>query len=295
MTNCHLIGATGFLGENFCRLTSDITSVSRNLPFNKTRQHLKLDSIRDYAFLDDEVLDNVIFLIGSSDHQIINKHPTLAFEKNVLPLASFLHYCQNRRQRPKKIITFTTMLQYDSDRMSIPCDEKQPIKPYVNNYVLSKVMAENISELYRESLPIIDIRLSNVYGPTHLKRPDIVPSLIEKINLSDEATVWTKKPKRDFVYVEDVVKWVHLLFETDFSGPVNLGSGVSRSIGELCDILSSQTGVAIGDEGITVDGHMEYYHDLTLLNSLIGPVSPTSLEVGLAETLKYNKFIQNNK
>lgn len=290
MSVCHLIGSTGFLGENFCRLNSDLISVSRRIPFNKTKRHINLKSLDDYSFLDDEFLENVIFLIGCSDHKLINCHPTLAFEKNVMPLATFLHYCKHRKQKPNKIITFTTMLQYDTQRMRLPCDETQAINPSVNNYVLSKVMAENVSSIYRDTLSVIDIRLSNVYGPTHLKRPDIVPSIIEKIKSTSAVSVWTKEPVRDFVYVEDVVGWVYELFETDFSGPVNVGSGVPRSIGDLCDILSQYTGVAIDDEGRAVDGHMEYYHDLKRLNNLIGVVFPTTLEVGLHKTLEYMAF-----
>ena len=295
MSDVYLIGPTGFLGESFCRLSPDIISVGRSRPFNKSKKHIKIGSDLDFSYLDEESLEYVIFLIGSSDHEVINNHPTLAFEMNVLPLAKFLYYCSKRNQRPKKVITFTTMLQYDSAEMQLPCDENQAIKADQNNYILSKVMAENISNLYRNYFDIIDIRLSNVYGPTHLNRPDIVPTLLQKALRGKEITVWNKKPTRDFVFVEDVVNSVLSLLHTDYSGPINVGSGVGRSVGELCDILENLTGCRIISQDRKVSGHMNYYHNLSLLRSLIKIDQVTSLETGLLETVRYAQKLVNRK
>lgn len=293
MSNIHLVGPTGFLGENFCRLSQNVISIGRSRPFNRTKKHIKLGSDLDFSILDDEYLEYVIFLIGSSDHEIINHHPTLAFEMNVLPLAKFLYYCSKRNQRPKKVVTYTTMLQYDKEKMQLPCNEAQEVKADQNNYILSKVMAENISNLYRKYFEIIDIRLSNVYGPTHLKRPDIVPTLVQKTLNSKETSVWSKRPIRDFVFVNDVVDSVLALLRTDYSGPVNVGSGVGCSVGSLCDILETLTGCRILSEGRDVSGHMEYYHDLTLLRSLTSLTEPTTLESGLYETVKYARELDS--
>ena len=179
------------------------------------------------------------------------------------------------------------MLQYDTTKMNIPCNEKQPINPFLNNYVLSKVMAEQVSQLYRKIFNIIDIRLSNVYGPTHLIRPDLIPTILYQIFSENKTvSVWTKKPVRDFVYVKDVVDAIMLLLNTDFSGPINVGSGIGRSVGEVCDIIENLCHKKILTDDIPVTGHMKYVHDLTLLNSLI-PYNPTDLEKGLRDTVDY--------
>lgn len=291
--NVHIIGPTGFLGESFCRLSKNFISVGRSRPFNQVHKHIELGSDFNFSVLDDEHLEYLIFLIGSSDHEVINNHPTLALEMNVLPLANFLYYCSKRNQKPKKVITFTTMLQYDTAEIQLPCDETQAIKADQNNYILSKVTAENISNLYRRYFEIIDIRLSNVYGPTHLKRPDIVPTLVQKALCNKSISVWNKRPIRDFVFVEDVVKSVLALLRTDYSGPVNVGSGVGRSVGELCDILENLTGCRITSQDREVSGHMVYYHDLSLLRSLINIDQVTSLDAGLLETVQYARKIAN--
>lgn len=289
-----LVGPTGFLGESFLRLNPNIISVGRKEPVNPSIQHIKINSDFDFSPLDELNVDNAIFLIGSSDHKILNQHPTIAFEKNVLPLSRFLHYMSTRKKPPHKILTFTTMLQYDSEKMKLPCDETQPIKAHINNYVLSKVTAEQISKMYRKFFEIIDIRLSNVYGPTHLRRPDLIPSLIHSILDKSTTKVWTKKPLRDFVFVDDVVNIVMKLLKTDYSGPINVGSGKSESVKNICDILEKLCGVKIFSEEREVSGHMEYYHDLSLLNSLV-KFCPTPINKGLKKTYDYMYSIEREE
>ena len=286
----YLIGPTGFLGENFARIKKEIITVGRNKPLNKTVKHITIGSEFDFSVLDDEDLEHVIFLIGCSDHELVNNHPTMAYEMNVLPLSRFLFYCRSRKKQPKKIITFTTMLQYNTELMTIPCDEQQAVKPFTNNYVLSKVTAEELSMMYRKDLDIVDIRLSNVYGPTHLRRPDLVPSLIHRILDENRISAWTFEPVRDFVFVDDVVDAVCKLLRTDFSGAVNVGSGIGRSVGDVCQILEKLSNLVAKSEDKPVTGHMKYVHDLKLLHSLID-YSSTPLEQGIETTFKYMKSL----
>ena len=289
-----LIGPTGFLGLSFLEKRPNIIAVGRaEIPSSLSNEFIKIDSIDDFSVLDSVQFENVIFLIGSSDHEKLNSDPTMAMEKNVLPLSKFLHYLKESNKKINKVITFTTMLQYDSNKISNPCIESEPKNPFVNNYVLSKFTAEMVSQRYREWLPIIDIRLSNVYGPTPLRRPDLVPTLVWKILENQKISVWTKKPKRDFVYVDDVINAVMALIDTSYSGPINIGSGVMNSVGDVCDLLSKFSGCDIKDLDKDVSGHYEYCHDLSLVKSLTNWSPEYSLEKGLEETYKTMKSISD--
>lgn len=280
-----LIGPTGFLGPAFLKMDPSILAVGRSsLPSYLSNQFVEIGSNLDFSPLDKVDFENVIFLIGSSEHKVLNSHPTMAIEKNVLALTSFLSYLKSSRRKVNKIINFTTMLQYDSDKMSIPCNEAQPRNPYVNNYVMSKYVSELITEQYRDSFPIIDVRISNVYGPTPLYRPDIVPSLIWRILEDRKASVWNKSPKRDFIFVEDAVDAVLKLLESSYSGPVNLGSGISSSVAELCSCLERLSGVSIDNQDIPVSGHMEFCQDISLIKSIIDWSPQFNLQAGLEKT-----------
>ena len=291
-----LIGPTGFLGPAFLKIDPSIVAVGRSpLPRYLSNDFVQIGGDLDFSPLDDIHFDNVIFLIGSSDHKILNSHPTMALKKNVLALSSFLSYLKNSGKKVNKVINFTTMLQYDSLKMEIPCNEEQPRNPYVNNYVMSKYVSELITTQYRDYFPIIDVRISNVYGPTDLYRPDIVPSLIWSILETGKASVWNKSPKRDFIFVEDAVNAVLKLIESDYSGPVNLGSGVSSSVFELCAHLESLANISINDEGIPVSGHMDFCQDISLIQSITNWSPQFNLGTGLDKTFKEMQRHYNNQ
>ena len=283
-----LIGPTGFLGPAFLKSDPSIIGVGRStLPPYLKNDFIRIEEDLDFSCLDNVEFKNVIFLIGSSDHGLLNNHPTLAIEKNVLCLSVFLDYLKKSDRKINKIINFTTMLQYDSQKLVLPCNENNPRNPHINNYVMSKVISEMVTEQYREHFPIIDIRISNVYGPTRLARPDLVPTLIWKAlsgNAKTHLTVWNKKPRRDFIFVEDAIAAVLALFKTDYSGPVNLGSGISHSVGDVCSVIEKLSNKSFEDKGLSVTGHMEYVHDISLLQSLINWLPYFSLEEGLLKT-----------
>ena len=285
-----LIGPTGFLGPAFLKIDPGIIAVGRSrLAVGLNNNFVKIGNDLNFSPLDKIDFDNVIFLIGSSDHKVLNAHPTMAMEKNVLALSSFLAYLKKSKRKINKIINFTTMLQYDATKMSIPCDEDQPRNPFVNNYVLSKYVSELVTQQYRDNFSIIDVRISNVYGPTPLYRPDIVPSLIWSLLENGEASVWNKTPKRDFIFVEDAVGAVLKLLESSYSGPINLGSGVSSSVEELCGYLEDLSAISISNQDIPVSGHMEFCQDISLIKSIIDWEPKFNLEKGLTKTFSEMK------
>ncbi len=280
-----LIGPTGFLGPSFLEKDPSIIGVGRNrLPNHLTNNFFYIESDKKFSMLDDLDFQNVIFLIGSSDHNKLNINPTLAIEKNVLALSRFLWYLKSAKRKVNKIINFTTMLQYDTSKMKLPCDELQPRNPSANNYVMSKYMSELITQQHRDEFEIIDIRISNVYGPTRLIRPDIVPSIIWPLIHKKSASVWTKKPIRDFIFVDDAIDSVLKLIKSNFNGSLNLGTGIGTSVGQLCNHLEELSGIEISDQNIKVPGHMEFFQDISLLKSIINWTPKYSLKEGLTKT-----------
>ena len=52
--------------------------------------------------------------------------------------------------------------------------------------------AEEITKIYSNEIPIINIRLSNIYGPSILSRPDIILSIFEKIFFKKKVKIKSK-------------------------------------------------------------------------------------------------------
>jgi len=290
MSKTILFGGSGFLGPIVLQEFPDIISAGRTKPpENVKNRHIDLPDLDHLEILDDIEFDKVIFLIGNSNHHIINTKPAMGIEYNVLPLKKILHYLQKRRI--KKFIAFTTMLLYDVNKMKLPVDENQPINPYINDYVFSKYLAEEVTKSYSDKVPIINVRITNIYGPTKLIRPDMVPSLIKAVLTSDEAEVWNTEPERDFIFAADAAHAVVKLLDTDYTGVINLGSGQMNSVGKIVDIIGRLSGKKIKVLNKRVSGPMKYVQDISLITKLTGWKPEHSLEEGLTKTYEeMNKY-----
>ncbi len=288
MSQTILFGGSGFLGPIILEKYPDIISIGRSLlpPYLKNK-HITLRSLDNLTALDSVNFDKVIFLIGSSNHHMINRKPSMGIDYNVLPLKKILFYLQKRKI--KKFICFTTILLYDVNKMKLPVNETQAINPYTNDYVFSKYLSEELITFYSDKIPSIIVRFSNIYGPTKLIRPDLVPTLIQKALSPNEVTVWNTKPVRDFLYTPDAADAIIKLLDTDYVGPVNLGTGKSVSVRQITNIIEDLSGKKIKDLNKPVSGPMNFVCDISLVKNLTGWEPKYSIEEGLKETYKIMK------
>lgn len=282
MSQTVLFGGSGFLGPIILEKYPNIVSIGRSpIPTNLKNKHISLSNLDDLAILDSVDFDKVIFLIGSSNHHVINTMPSMGIEYNVLPLKKILFYLQKRKI--KKFICFSTILLYDVNKMKLPVDETQSINPYINDYVFSKYLSEELIKFYSNKIPSIIVRFSNIYGPTKLIRPDLVPTLIQEALSPNKVTVWNTKPVRDFLYTPDAADAIIKLLETDYTGPVNLGTGKSVSVGQIAEIIEKLSGKKIKNLDKPVSGPMNFICDISLVKKLTGWKPKYSIEEGLRE------------
>lgn len=286
-----LFGGSGFLGSVFLKEHPDIISVGRTHPGPDIQNtHIHVPDMDSLYLLNNVDFDNVIFLVGNSNHHVLNSSAMMAIEHNVLPLKKILHYLQNRKIN--KFVCFSTILLYGDMSKGRPVHEDDAIFPYQNEYVFSKYLGEQVSEFYKNKVPIINVRLSNIYGETALVRPDLVPTLMKDVLTKDQPSVWTFEPKRDFVFTSDAADAVLRLLDTDFTGTVNIGTGQMHSIGEIAKIVENISGKKIISLDKKVTGVMEFVADISLLQRLTGWKPKYSLREGLEKT--FNIMKKNN-
>ena len=291
-----LFGGSGFLGNIFLREYPDIISVGRREP-GQGRDNSKhiYCTMDDLSPLDDIDFDNVIFLVGNSNHHQINSNCMMGIEYNVIPLKKILHYLKKSNKKINKFICFTTILLYGSEPKGRPVNASDEIYPYQNEYVFSKFLAEQVYEFYKKDIPIINIRLCNIYGDTSLIRPDLVPTLVYDSITKDEPTIWNRNPKRDFIFTVDAASAIMKLLKTDYTGYLNLGSGETSSVGDIVDIISELSNKQIKSLDIPVDGVMEFKTDISLLEKLTNWKSKFSLKEGLLRTFNTMKSELNRE
>ena len=288
MAKTILFGGSGFFGPVILKKNPEIISIGRTRPSEDIiNNHINISSLDELNVLDDIKFDKVIFLIGSSNHHEINKKVTMGLDFNVYPIKKILTYLSKREI--KKFICFTTVLLYDANKMILPVSENQKIDPYINDYVFSKYLSEEIVRYFSSKIPSIIVRLSNIYGYTRLIRPDLVPTIMQKIFLKDEIKIWSSKPKRDFIFVEDAADAVIKLLNTDHNGVINLGSGEMNSIEKIINYVEKLSGKKIISENKKVSGPMELKVDISLIKRLTGWRPAYSLEEGLEKTFNIMK------
>ena len=266
-----LFGGSGFLGPYILRENPAMISVGRTPPPTSNR-HIQVASLENLDALRQVAFDKVIYIIGNTDHYNLEKEtvprgePT-AYDYHVLPLIRTL---EQLKERPlKKFIHFSTVLLYDETKFSLPVSEHSPINPYKNRYVLSKYMAEEASKFYARWMPIITVRLANIYGPTPLERFDLIHMLCRQLLAEGKAQMWSTRTKRDFIYIQDAAQAIVKLLDTDYTGTLNLGSGTMTPVARVKEILEAVSGGRIEVMDVPVTGPPEFQCDMTTVNRLI--------------------------
>jgi len=283
MSKTLLFGGSGFLGNVFLREYPDMISVGRTSPFEGVKNtHIHISDMSDLSQLDDVEFDKVIFLIGNSNHHLLNSECMKSIDYNVIPLKQALHYMQTRKL--KKFVCFTSILLYGNEPKERAVNESDEVYPYQNEYLFSKYLAEQVVEFYKDKVPVINVRLSNIYGDTSLIRPDLVPTLINDVLTKEEPTVWSLKPARDFIFATDAAEAIVKVLDTDFTGHLNLGSGEMYSIADIVKIIEELSGKKIKSLNQDVTGVMKFKTDISLIKSLTNWEPKHSLYDGLKKT-----------
>jgi GDP-L-fucose synthase len=139
---------------------------------------------------------------------------------------------------------------------------------------------------------------TNLYGPHDnfdLKSSHVLPALIRKFHEAKVAaqpsvTIWgTGKPRREFLYVEDLADAVVFLLEqSDTTELVNVGTGKDCTILELAQLVRD----VVGFEGDIVhdtskpDGTPQKLLDVSRLQAL-GWKPSVTLREGIASTYRW--------
>lgn len=266
-----LFGGSGFLGPYILENYPDVISVGRTQP-TAPNHHIHVDSLANLDVLREVKFDKVIYIIGNTDHyslerEVLSPGEPTAFDYHLFPTVQVM---EQLKQYPiRKLIHFSTILIYDRDRFTLPVSETAPIDPYRTRYVLSKYMSEEACKFYSAWIPIINVRLSNIYGPTRLRRFDLIHVLIRQLQETRRGSVWTTKPERDFIYVEDVAHAVMKLLECDYTGTINLGTGTMTRVKAVVDLLQNLSGIEIEDQNLNVSGPLRFQCDMTTVNRII--------------------------
>ena len=146
-----------------------------------------------------------------------------------------LNILELARKFNSKVIFFSSYV-YGTPRY-LPIDEHHPLEAH-NPYAQSKIICEKLCEGYARDfdLPVIIFRPFNIYG-TGQNSYFLIPTILNQVK-TGLVKLQDSRPKRDFIFVDDVISAIRSVISSSTSHIdfYNLGYGVSHSIS---DIISS--------------------------------------------------------
>jgi Nucleoside-diphosphate-sugar epimerases len=177
--------------------------------------------------------DVVVHLAGRSSVPDSWADAAAFMKTNLLGTVGALNYCKHHRAR----LVFLSSYMYGNPS-ALPIRETAPVVAN-NPYALSKKLAEETCRFYSErcGVDVVILRVFNVYGPGQADT-FVVPYVVRQVRKGQAIRVKDLEPRRDYVYVTDVVEAIVKAVESPQRFTVlNIGSGVSYSVAELIQTI----------------------------------------------------------
>jgi len=272
-------GASGFIGRALtARLKAEGMDV---VPVDSTDGDIA--SRKTLAKFEHENIAHVFHLAGKTFVPDSWDDPQAFCQVNVLGTVNILEFCRKR----KIPMTYVSAYVYGHPD-SLPIGENSAIRPS-NPYALTKRMAEEACEFYASAyeLPVATIRPFNVYGIGQAEN-FLIPAIISQA-LDDAENIVVKDlvPKRDYVYLEDLVTALLATLAKQGGYRVyNIGSGISLSVQEVIDVIQR-----------IADTHKRVVCDnVTRANELmdvVADISKAGNELGWQPEFSFHSGIEN--
>ena len=303
ITNKRIIvtGGSGFLGQHVvARLRRAGCS---NIVVPRSAQYDLSHEADIKRLLDDHQPHIVIHLAALVGGIGANRHnPGSFLYKNLIMGAQLIEHA--RLRGVEKFLMAGTICAYPKFT-PVPFKESDLWNGYPEEtnapYGIAKKVLITQLEAYRQQYGFngVNLLIVNLYGPGDnfdLNSSHVIPALIRKCvearERGDKAVkVWgTGKPTREFLYVEDAARAIHLAMEQlDRSEPLNIGTGEEITIAELVRLIARHAGYR-GDvvfEPNQPDGQPRRCLDVSRAREILGFQAETTLEAGLAKTIAW--------
>jgi len=227
MGNILVTGADGFIGKRLVIKLKDLGYT--------VLEHTIHDGDIASTTLDFQDVDHVFHLAGLTYVPYSWENPSEFYRVNVMGTQNVLEFCRKNDAS----LTFPSTYVYGAP-ITIPISERHPVNPNTP-YNHSKVLCESLCEFYNKvfKIDITVLRPFNIFGAG--QSPEfLIPTVINQIINQDVKEIIVKDllPKRDYLYVDDLVEAMCITVGNKGYRVYNVGSGSSLSVEEV--ILSIQ-------------------------------------------------------
>ncbi len=233
MKNCFLItGVAGFIGSALAKILlmngENVVGVDNlnsyydpNLKIARLNDIKKLAHDKNWTFHEISINENqsveeifkltkpkiVVNLAAQAGVRYSLENPSTYIQSNLVGFNNILEGC--RKYNVENLIYASSSSVYGGNK-NLPFNEQQAVNHPISLYAATKkaneLMAHTYSHLYK--IPSTGLRFFTVYGPWG--RPDMAPMIFANSILSGKPiNIFNYgKMKRDFTYIDDIVKGI---------------------------------------------------------------------------------------
>jgi nucleoside-diphosphate-sugar epimerase len=219
------------------------------------------------------------------------------------------------RKNVKKVFYSSSACVYPEFNQADPqnpnCEESSAYPAFPDSeYGWEKLFSERMFQAFQKNYGL-DIRIArfhNIFGPNGTwqggkeKAPAAMLRKVITCENGGEIEVWGDGSQtRSFLYIDDCVQSVFRLMESDFSGPVNIGSEDRVTLNQLAEMAIELSGKDIRIKNLYGNDFFQKYgfpcplgvkgrnSDNRLFEEKIGKVIHSPLKLGLQNTYNWIK------
>jgi nucleoside-diphosphate-sugar epimerase len=294
-----ITGATGFIGQNLSKLLADIDSeffiLTRNekLRFSFENIHVVPCDVLDFDYVKkvmNEIkpshLLHLAWGISPSDYNLPENFEWLKASINLL---EGFHLNGGHRA-----IMTGSCFEYNWDNAL--CIENVTAPNFSNLYSANKNVLKDYATTYCQyhGVELAWIRPFFLFGP-HENTKRLIPHIIISLLKGEKATIMNGEILRDYMYVQDTAKIISNLIFTEFTGLLNIATGIPIKLGEMGRMVATSLGKEDLLEVRTseVKNHRVVVADINKLRGAI-QFELTPINTGLQETIDWWKYELNS-
>jgi len=273
-------GGGGFIGSHLVahlqRLGKAVVAPSRRDGFDVLTSEFPLNDI-----------DHVFHLAAETGVVESWEDPVSFHHVNAHGTVRLLEQCRHR----KCSITYISGYVYGRTR-KLPIGESDHVEAS-NPYAFSKFIAEEACRFYARvfGLPVAILRPFNVYGPGQSDR-FLLPYIARQV-LDPKCTmiqVLDLAPRRDYVYISDVIEAAIAAIAAKPGEIFNVGSGTSYSVEDVIKITLAAADIqkpyGCPDRKVRANEIDDVVADISAIQNSLGWTPAVSFEAGLKKLIE---------
>jgi len=305
MARVAITGGAGFIGSHLCQSFlergHEVLCIDNLLTGSRENVAAFLSHDR-FSFLDHDV-SRFIQVDGAVDMLLHFASPASPVDYLELPIPTLkvgslgTHNALGLAKAKKAIFFLASTSEVYGDPLVKPQTEDywgnvNPVGPR-GVYDEAKRFAEAMTMAYHRyhGLNTRIVRIFNTYGPRmRMKDGRVVPNFITQAMKGEALTVYGKGTQtRSFLYIDDLIRGIHRLLETDYHLPVNLGNPHEITVLDFAKKVLGLTGSksSIVYKPLPEDDPQVRQPDISRARELLGWEPQVQLDEGLAKTVHY--------